>query len=219
MVNSRATLHKCASLAHLSRRPPHDNPCLCRTKSTFPPMTTGTISGILESYLLNNPGGGVLQASYTGHRYTYRPNSSRRYLESDQGARSAPALRRKGRKYEVWFVRMVASGSGRGAALRLLRCTPGASAQFEPVVAAGIPAATRHKHRAESVPVLPPAPPGPSHRSCDQHSNLRTPWVISTSHRPTSNSIIANNGEGYRQTSSLPYPLLQAWADGRRDQL
>ena len=207
----RAIFHKCARLAHLWTRAPHENPYLCRAKSTFPPMTTGTISGILESYLPNNPGGGALKASHTGHQYTHHPYSSRRYLELIQAARSAPAWRQKGRKHEVNTVRMVASGSGRGEALRLLRCTPRTGPQFEPVVAARIPTAARHQHRAESVPVLPPAPPGPSHWSCYQHSNLRTPRAISTSPRPTSNSNIEDIGEGR--------PSFQAWADGRQDQL
>jgi hypothetical protein len=186
MVNARPALHKCVWLAHLWRQAPHDNPYLCRARSTFPPMTTGTLSGILESI---------------------------------QAARTAPALRRKERKHEVNTIRMVASGSSRGTALRLLRCTPWAGAQFEPVVAAGIPAAARYQYRSESVPVLSPAPPGPSPRSCCQHSNLRTLEAISSYHRPASNSIIANNGEGHREALSLPHPSSQAWADGRRDQL
>ncbi len=209
---TRATFHKRAHLAHLCRRAPHDNPYLCRTRSTFPPMTTGTISGILESYLLNNAGGGVLAAGYAGRRYTHHPYSSRRYLESIQAVRTAPALKRKGRNHENEFIRMVASGAGRGAALCLLRCIPPTGAQFEPVVVAGIASAARHKHRAEPVPVLPPAPPGPSHWSRSQYASLKTLWAIKASHKPTSNHSITDRREGHCAS-------LQAWAHGRRDQL
>jgi hypothetical protein len=185
-VSERAAcaLHNCASHAHLWRQASHRNPHLCRTKSTFPPMTTGTISCILEP---------------------------------DQAEGVAPACRRKGRKHEINTVRMDANGSGRGAALRLLWCIPRAGAQSEPVVAAGVPAAARHQHRAELVPVLPPAPTGPSHRSRCQYAYLRTPWAIKSSHRPTSNQIIVESREGQRQASRLPCPSLQEGTHGRRD--
>ena len=49
MGNAHLVLHKCASRAHLWSPPPGRDPVLCRTRSTFPPMTTGTIWGILES--------------------------------------------------------------------------------------------------------------------------------------------------------------------------
>jgi hypothetical protein len=42
-------LHKWPGLAHLWSQVPADNPRLCKAKSTFPLMTSGTISGILEA--------------------------------------------------------------------------------------------------------------------------------------------------------------------------
>jgi hypothetical protein len=41
-------LHKRVRHAHLWIQAPTHNPYLCRPRSTFPPMTTGTIAGILE---------------------------------------------------------------------------------------------------------------------------------------------------------------------------
>jgi hypothetical protein len=139
-------------------------------------------------------------------------------LESIQAVRIAPALKRKGRKHEYTFIRMVTGRSGRGAALRLLRCVPQASAQFESDVVAGYSAAVRHKERAELVLGLPPAPHGPSYWSCYQHSHLRKSWAIGPSHRPTPNPSIEPNREGKRQASSLTCSSRQAWADGRRNE-
>ena len=49
MVHSAAPLHKCAKPAHLWSPAPGDDPYMCTTISTFPPMTDGKMSGMLET--------------------------------------------------------------------------------------------------------------------------------------------------------------------------
>jgi hypothetical protein len=52
MADARPALHKCSrpapGCAHLWSQAPGGNPHLCTPRSTFPPMTTGPISGILK---------------------------------------------------------------------------------------------------------------------------------------------------------------------------
>jgi hypothetical protein len=49
MGDATFCLRKCACRAHLWRPAPHQDLVLCRTRSTFPRMTDGNFSGILES--------------------------------------------------------------------------------------------------------------------------------------------------------------------------
>jgi hypothetical protein len=49
MVRSAAALHRCARRAHLRSPAPDDEPDMCMTKSTFPPMTDWGKPGMLET--------------------------------------------------------------------------------------------------------------------------------------------------------------------------
>ena len=196
MGDAGSTLHKCARLAHLWRYAPCGDPQLCKAESAFPRMTTGTISGIMESS----------------------------HVTRTPAIRIAPirigcGLARKGRHHESTFPHPVRREPGKGGALCLLRRSPAGHGPVETRLVFGVSAAGWHQRRSKFVSGLPPARHGASHRSRGKRSYVREPSTGLAFHRPASKSGIEDIREGQRQASSLARSSRWARADGRRDDL